>query len=140
MFTGDAEEPAETSMLPSSIFSAKCDILKVGHHGSYTATSLTFLGFTNSTYAIISAGLDNQYDHPHNQTLEKMYTKNVTTYSTIDSGTIIVQTNQITITFLSNPMPIVPEIPQNLIVVMFATTLIGALIFRRKLTKNNSKL
>jgi len=39
LFTGDAEEPAEQSMLISSVVSIKCAVLKVGHHGSYTATS-----------------------------------------------------------------------------------------------------
>jgi len=43
LFTGDAEEPAEQSMLVSSVVSLKCDVLKVGHHGSDTATSQTFL-------------------------------------------------------------------------------------------------
>ena len=103
MFTGDAEEPAENSMLVSSVTSLKCDILKVGHHGSYTATSQTFLDIADPTYAIISAGFDNKYDHPHNQTLEKLNTKNVTTYCTIESGTIIIQTNQNTITVPQQP-------------------------------------
>ena len=34
LFMGDAEEPAEQSMLVSSVVSIKCDVLKVGHHGA----------------------------------------------------------------------------------------------------------
>ncbi len=59
LFTGDAEEPAEESMLISSVVSIKCDVLKVGHHGSYTATSQEFLDIVSPSYAIISAGEGN---------------------------------------------------------------------------------
>jgi len=140
LFMGDAEEPAEQSMLVSSVVSIKCDVLKVGHHGSYTATSQTFLDIASPTYAIISAGQDNSYGHPHNVTIQKMLTKNVTVYTTIASGTIIAQTDGTTITFQNNPQPI-PELPPNLITTIFAaTTLLAVTIYRKKLTKNPNKL
>ncbi|MCZ2808385.1 MAG: hypothetical protein O2V44_03425, partial [Candidatus Bathyarchaeota archaeon] len=114
--------------------------LKVGHHGSYTATSQTFLDIASPTYAIISAGQDNSYGHPHNVTIQKMLTKNVTVYTTIASGTIIAQTDGTTITFQNNPQPI-PELPPNLITTIFAaTTLLAVTIYRKKLTKNPNKL
>ena len=140
LFMGDAEEPAEQSMLVSSVVSIKCDVLKVGHHGSYTATSQTFLDIASPIYAIISAGQDNSYGHPHNVTIQKMLTKNVTVYTTIASGTIIAQTDGTTITFQNNPQPI-PELPPNLITTIFAaTTLLAVTIYRKKLTKNPNKL
>ncbi len=136
LLTGDAEEPAEQSMLVSSVVCLDCDLLKVGHHGSYTATSQTFLDTVDPTYAIISAGLNNKYDHPHQQTLQKLETKNVTTYCTIQSGTIVAQTNGNTITFLDNPMPIIiPEIPKNMLLPVFVVAITMALIWKRKLTK-----
>ncbi|PVX24860.1 MAG: MBL fold metallo-hydrolase [Candidatus Bathyarchaeum sp.] len=138
LFTGDAEEPAEQSMLTSSVVSVKCDVLKIGHHGSNTATSQAFLDLADPTYAIISAGLDNTYGHPHNQTTQKLQTKNVTTYCTINSGTIVAQTDGTTITFYSNPQPI-PEIPTNIILPLFAaTTLLAVIGYRKKLTKHNT--
>ena len=122
-------------MLVSSVVSLKCDVLKVGHHGSYTATSQTFFDIANPTYAIISAGLNNSYGHPNNTTIQKLLAKNVTVYTTIASGTIIAQTDGTTITFPDNPQPI-PEIPLTLIVPIFtATTLLAAIVYRKKLTK-----
>jgi competence protein ComEC len=131
LFTGDAEEPAEQSMLVSSVCSLKCDLLKVGHHGSYTATSQTFLDIADPSTAVICAGLDNSFGHPHNVTLDKLYAKNVDVYTTVASGTIVVTTDGATITFLGDPQPI-PEIPQHMILTMFAVTTLMATTFYRK--------
>ncbi|MCW4023145.1 MAG: ComEC/Rec2 family competence protein [archaeon] len=140
LFTGDAEEHAEQSMLVSSVASLQSDLLKIGHHGSYTATGQNFLDIVDPKYAIISAGLDNKYDHPHNQTLQKLETKNITTYCTIQTGTIIAQTNGKTITFLNNPTPItISEIPQNLFLAVFVLAIIVPLIYKSKITKITHK-
>lgn len=131
LFTGDAEEAAEQSMMISAITSVKSDLLKVGHHGSRTATSQSFLDFVDPTYAVISAGEGNTYGHPHNETIEKLLTKNVTTYCTIDSGTIIATTDGTTITFPSNPTPI-PENPLNLtLTIILAATTLAVTVYRK---------
>jgi len=135
LFTGDAEAPAEQSMLVSSVVSIKCDVLKVGHHGSNTATSQTFLDLADPSYAIISAGLDNMYGHPHNETIQKLLAKGVTIYGTHVSGTIIASTDGTTITFQDNPQPI-PEFPSNLasFTIIFVTaTLLAIIVYRKKL-------
>lgn len=135
LFTGDAEAPAEQSMLVSSVVSIKCDVLKVGHHGSNTATSQTFLDLVDPSYAIISAGLDNKYGHPHNETIQKLLAKGVTIYGTHVSGTIIASTDGTTITFQDNPQPI-PEFPSNLtsFTIIFVTaTLLAIIVYRKKL-------
>ncbi|MCW4034952.1 MAG: hypothetical protein NWF03_06270, partial [Candidatus Bathyarchaeota archaeon] len=133
LFTGDAEEPAEQSMLVSSVCSLKADLLKVGHHGSYTATSQQFLDIVDPIYAVISAGLDNRYGHPHNETLEKLDAAGVTTFCTINSSTIIAQTDGTTLTILNDPTPIIPEFPTNQIIPIFAaTTLIATILYRKK--------
>jgi beta-lactamase superfamily II metal-dependent hydrolase len=136
LFTGDAEEDAEQSMLISSVVSPKSDLLKVGHHGSNTATGQAFLDRVDPTFAIISAGLDNSYLHPHNVTIEKLLANNVTPYCIIDSSTIIAQTDGTIITFPSNPQPI-PEFQTNLLIPIFATTtLLIVLVYRKKLQKH----
>ena len=135
LFMGDAEEPAEQSMLVSSVVSIKCDVLKVGHHGSYTATSQTFLDIASPTYAIISAGENNSYGHPHNETIQKLLAEGVTIYGTYISGTITASTDGTTVTFQDNPQPI-PEFPSNLTLTILAiATLLTALIYRKKLQK-----
>lgn len=135
LFMGDAEEPAEQSMLVSSVVSIKCDVLKVGHHGSYTATSQTFLDIASPTYAIISAGEDNSYGHPHNETIQQLLAEGVTIYGTYLSGTIIASTDGTTVTFQDNPEPI-PEFPSNLTLTIFViVTLLAVMVYRKKLQK-----
>lgn len=132
LFTGDAEEDAEQSMIDAAL-NLQSDVLKVGHHGSYTATSQAFLDAVSPSYAIISAGLDNRYDHPHNVTIDKLLTKGVDIYTTIASGTIIATTDGTTITFPNNPQPI-PEFQTNLFILIFVTaTLLAIIVYRKKL-------
>ncbi|MCD5385007.1 MAG: MBL fold metallo-hydrolase [Candidatus Pacebacteria bacterium] len=46
------------------------DIIKIGHHGSRTSTLADFLERVSPSIAIISAGKDNYYGHPHKEILE----------------------------------------------------------------------
>ena len=66
----------------------ECDVLKVGHHGSYTATGDNFLTKADPAYAVISAGKDNSYGHPHAATLAKLEDDDVQIYRTDTMGTI----------------------------------------------------
>ncbi len=73
LFTGDAEASAEGEMLVQSVVPVPdVDVLKVGHHGSRTATSEMFLEITQPEYGIISAGQENTYGHPHEETLQRL--------------------------------------------------------------------
>ena len=75
MFTGDAEKQAETQILSGNkAKDLKCDVLKSGHHGSYTASTKDFVAAVNPSYVLISCGPDeerrNTYGHPHLEPLE----------------------------------------------------------------------
>ena len=140
LFTGDAEEPAEDSMLVSSVVSLKCDVLKVGHHESNTATSQTFLNITDPTYAIICAGVDNSYGHPHNETIHKLLTKGVTIYGTLVSGTIIATTDGTTITFQGSPEPIPEFTPKLFLTLLAATATLLTVTLHRKNCRNTKTI
>ena len=71
LFMGDAEALSESEMLNAG-FNPDCDVLKVGHHGSHSSTSDAFLKAATPEYAVISCGTDNDYGHPHSETLEKL--------------------------------------------------------------------
>ena len=47
----------------------RAQILKVGHHGSSSASSPDFLAAVRPEVAIYSCGVGNSYDHPHAETL-----------------------------------------------------------------------
>jgi len=64
LFTGDAEQKAEASMLAARIV-PDMEILKVGHHGSRAASSMQFLQVAKPECAIYMAGQGNRYGHPH---------------------------------------------------------------------------
>lgn len=85
LFTGDAERLSETEMLESGA-SLKSDVLKVGHHGSDTSTSVDFLNAVSPEYAVIEVGEDNSYGHPDEKILKRL--KNVKVYRTDIHGDI----------------------------------------------------
>ncbi len=106
MLSGDAQFDSEQSML-SSGFSLHSQVLKVGHHGSSTSTSQAFLNAIIPAYAVISAGINNQYGHPTQQTLDILASNNIVTYGTYINGTIIFSLNSAsqTTTPISSPSP-----------------------------------
>lgn len=59
LFMGDAEEEAEVQILKEG-YDLECDVLKVGHHGSYTATGDKLLEKADPVYGVISCGEDNE--------------------------------------------------------------------------------
>ncbi|MBD3879822.1 MAG: MBL fold metallo-hydrolase [Quinella sp. 1Q5] len=75
MFTGDAEKEIEAALLANNkTKDLKCDVLKSGHHGSYTASTKDFVAAVNPSYVLISCGPEeerrNTYGHPHLEPLE----------------------------------------------------------------------
>lgn len=65
LFTGDAGFEAENEMLQRYGKELRADVLKVGHHGSSSASSHEFLEAVRPDYAVISCGRGNEYGHPH---------------------------------------------------------------------------
>ncbi len=93
LFTGDAEENSEAKMVLHSDHQLKSTVLKVGHHGSSSSTSLPFLAAVNPECAIIMVGAENKYGHPHAETLQRLTAAGVNIYRTDLQGTIIVTTD-----------------------------------------------
>ena len=88
LFTGDAERPAEQDILEAG-HDISATVLKVGHHGSDTATTYPFLREIMPQYAVISCGTDNIYGHPTEDALSRLRDADVTVFRTDMQGTII---------------------------------------------------
>ncbi|CCJ33880.1 MULTISPECIES: ComEC/Rec2 family competence protein [Caloramator] len=87
LLMGDAEKPSEDEIIKK--FDVKADILKVGHHGSSSSTGSRFLNKVNPSYAVISCGKNNDYGHPHRETLSLLKKNNINILRTDLDGTII---------------------------------------------------
>lgn len=94
MLTGDAEAHSEAEIVGK--FSAdmlKCDVLKVGHHGSTTSSSTQFLDAVSPRYAVISCGEDNSYGHPHAETISKLEARGIQYFVTYEYGAVVFETD-----------------------------------------------
>lgn len=69
------------------------DVLKVGHHGSRTATSQAFLDVVKPEVSVISAGSDNKYLLPNAEVLTRLLSMNSAVYGTFRSGTVVMTTD-----------------------------------------------
>lgn len=93
LLTGDVEGEGErqlTAVLRTMSLSG-LDILKVAHHGSRYSTSDAFLQAVTPRLALISAGRDNSYGHPHEETLGRLEKMGCRFLQTADGGAIIVR-------------------------------------------------
>lgn len=90
LFTGDAGSMVEKRLiLEKNLLLSETDVLKVGHHGSRSASSEGFLQTIKPQYAIISCGKKNHYGHPHEETLMRLQTIGARVYRTDQCGAII---------------------------------------------------
>ena len=104
MLTGDATSKTEEIILDSySKGALASSILKVPHHGSRTSSSTAFVEAVSPTYALISNGKDNNYGHPHPDTLETLSKFGAKILRTDLLGTIIMKSQGENATFSFHP-------------------------------------
>lgn len=92
LFQGDAESQVENDLLYSD-YDVTADVLKLGHHGSKTASTEKYLDAVNPQIAIISCGQGNSYGHPRDTVMECLAERDIDYYITVDSGDITVTSN-----------------------------------------------
>lgn len=100
LLTGDAERESEYEMLEAGE-DLSADVLKCGHHGSSSSTSDKFLKAVNPSFAVVSCGEDNDYGHPHRETVRKLKALNCPLFRTDESGTIVAYTDGVRLGFRS---------------------------------------
>ena len=98
LFMGDASIKTEEYLL-STYSLPKIDILKLGHHGSKTSTSSNLLEKISPKLALISAGLNNRFSHPHQEVLSRLKEYNIPYFLTSEVGSVKINLKTGTITF-----------------------------------------
>lgn len=93
LFTGDIESESQERILSGGGDFIKSDILKVAHHGSRYTSSNEFLDKVSPKVAVISCAINNDYGHPHKETLSRLDNKKIKTYRTDLQGDIIITSN-----------------------------------------------
>jgi len=92
VLSGDMERQIESELLAANLVQ-HADVLKVAHHGSKTSTTEPFLEAVHPAFAMISAGVDNLYGHPHADVLERLHQANIEVLRTDRMGAITVRTD-----------------------------------------------
>jgi competence protein ComEC len=100
LFVGDSHRRVEKFMLEES---PHADLLKVGHHGSLTSSSPDFLAAVNPSFAVVSVGFYNSFQHPRPEVMERYAEAHVTTYRTDLAGAVSFYLDGKTVT--ARPVP-----------------------------------
>ena len=88
LFMGDASIKSEDYILDNYDIS-DITILKVGHHGSRTSSSEEFINKVNPIYSLISAGIDNKFNHPHKEVVKRLEDNNSMIYDIRKRGMVM---------------------------------------------------
>lgn len=100
LFMGDAETEVEKELLNSG-YNLSADVLKCGHHGSSTSSCAEFINTVNPMVSVISCGKNNDYGHPHRETLSTLNKREIEVYRTDQLSSIIANSDGKAITIMS---------------------------------------
>ncbi|AIE60810.1 DNA internalization-related competence protein ComEC/Rec2 [Bacillus methanolicus] len=87
LLTGDLEKEGE-EVLVNNYKHTAIDVIKVGHHGSKSSTSDELLRHFSPKGAIISAGENNRYGHPHKEVLHRLEKYKIKIFRTDQQGAV----------------------------------------------------
>lgn len=93
LLTGDMEDGFENFLIFLDGERLKSDVLKIGHHGSLTSTSESFLGWVKPNLAIISVGKNNKYGHPKKEITDRLAKFEIPALRTDEVGTIVIESD-----------------------------------------------
>ncbi len=93
LFTGDAQADVEARMLRLFPGQLRSTVLKVGHHGSSSSSSMPFLQAVQPRVAVYSAGRGNPYGHPTPRTIANLKAVGAVVYGTDVHGTVVISTD-----------------------------------------------
>lgn len=89
LFMGDAEGISEREILTD----VNADVIKIGHHGSDSSSTIDFINRVTPRYGIISVGTENKYNLPKSEVIGKYRSIGASIYRTDQSGNIIISSD-----------------------------------------------
>ena len=92
LLTGDAERGAETALVAAGD-DLRCDMVKIGHHGSRTSSTAPFVAATRPAFAVVSVGLTSPFGHPDAAVVERWRAAGAQVLQTGRRGTITFTTD-----------------------------------------------
>ena len=92
LLSGDIERQVEAELLAEGLV-RKTDVLKVPHHGSKTSSTATFLDLARPAFAVLSAGFENSYGHPHAEVLKRYQERQACVLRTDLDGLVTVRSD-----------------------------------------------
>lgn len=92
LLTGDMEAPVEARLISDGVLT-RTTVLKAPHHGSKTSDTEPFLDQVQPAVAVISAGFENMFHHPHPAVLERLAAHHAAVFRTDLDGLISVSTD-----------------------------------------------
>ncbi|MHB1191273.1 MAG: ComEC/Rec2 family competence protein, partial [Armatimonadota bacterium] len=92
LLAGDIGTYAEGRILANR-YDLASTILKVAHHGSDSGTTNEFLQVVQPEFAVISVGVNNQYDHPSSTVLRRLSAVGAKVFRTDRDGAVLFTTN-----------------------------------------------
>ena len=93
LYTGDADSKREEILLNDYKAFLKADVLKVGHHGSASGSSINFLQMVKPQIGLISAGIQNKFGHPSEIVLKRLRAIKSKIYRTDKLGAVLLRSN-----------------------------------------------
>ena len=94
LFMGDAETLSEDEITSD----VDADVIKVGHHGSDSSSSVEFVKKVSPEYAIIMVGEGNSYNHPYQSIIDRYESVGAKVLRTDLDGNIVCDSDGVDVT------------------------------------------
>jgi competence protein ComEC len=108
LLQGDSTSAIEHYLVSINQGELKGTILKAGHHGSKTSSSMEYVSAVSPKWTVISSGVNSEYGHPNKETLDTMSALKIPAYDTCNNGTLVFKSDGKNFVFENkNPKPAV---------------------------------
>jgi len=87
LITGDIERQVEQFLLNNND-ELNADLMLVPHQGSKTSSTPAFIDAVSPSLAVVAAGYENHYGHPHPTIMQRYLDAGIEVLSTIEHGTV----------------------------------------------------